>query len=342
MRNIVCNIVGCVALCILTLPLACVEADDSSSSGDGGAAGKATGGTGGKAKGGASATGGAGGKATGGASATGGAGAVGGTATGASGGSGQGGAATTGGASASGGAGAGGSSGAAHGGGGAATSGGASGSNQGGAGAGGVPANIFNDGFSAFNKDIWSCEYTCPTVVDGSALRFLLRAGIAPNNEGSWSKVRYKPRRFTAGKFSVRFRLTARPDRAVWWGIALWDDGPSADGSKFNEINFGYTTNQSFTNSQLFFESAKLGKAVSVKIDTGVNLYDGTYHTARLEYDATHVAFYFDGKLMKTIEDLSVIPTDPMDFIIGPRLVTGSAPLNADFAETVDWTEISW
>jgi hypothetical protein len=201
--------------------------------------------------------------------------------------------------------------------------------------------NRFVDAFDVFNTSLWSCEYSCPKASQGAA-RFSLLAGIQPNNLGSWSKIRYKPRRFTSGKFTARFALTNRPNRAVWWGIALWDDGPSADGSKFNEINFGYTTNQSFTNTQLFFESAKLGKAASVKIDTGVNLYDGSYHTGQLEYDSKHVSFYFDGVLKHTITDVSVIPTDPMDFIIGPRLVTGSAPLTADFAEIVDSTEIEW
>jgi hypothetical protein len=202
--------------------------------------------------------------------------------------------------------------------------------------------NRFFDGFDSFARgDVWGCEYTCPTASGGST-RFALRAGIPPDTEGSWSKIGYRPRRFTAGRFTVRFALSARPTQKVWWGIALWDTGPSADGSQFNEINFGYTTAHSFTNTQLYFESAKLGNAVSVKVDTGVDLYDGSFHTATLEYDATRVAFYFDGRLMETITDPAVIPTDPMKYIIGPRLVTGSAPLEQDFTETVDYTEIEW
>jgi hypothetical protein len=201
--------------------------------------------------------------------------------------------------------------------------------------------NVFAEGFDAFADDLWSCEYSCPTVASGTA-QFVLRAGVAPDQDGSWSKVRYRPRRFTSGRFTVRFALTERPDRAVWWGAALWDTGPAADESQFSEINFGYTTDQSFTDTQLYFESARRGHAVSVKIDTGVDLYDGAFHTAVLEYDATHVSLYFDGTLMHTITDASVIPVDPMDFVLGPRLVTGSATLVAPFAELVDAVELAW
>jgi hypothetical protein len=202
--------------------------------------------------------------------------------------------------------------------------------------------NRFFDDFDSFERgDTWSCEYTCPTAVDG-ATRYALEPGIAPDQYGSWSKIGYRPRRFTAGRFTVRFALSARPSQKVWWGAALWDDGPSADGSQFNEINFGYTTAHSFTNTQLYFESARRGNAVSVKVDTGVDLYDGSFHTATLEYDATRVVFYFDGVLMEIITDPTVIPTDPMKFILGPRLVTGSAPLDSTFTELIDFTEIEW
>jgi hypothetical protein len=202
-------------------------------------------------------------------------------------------------------------------------------------------AHLVEDAFDDFDTDTWSCEYTCPTVSEGHA-SFRLQAGIAPDNEGSWSKIGYKPMRFTSGRFTVRFALTARPGQKVWWGTALWDDGANPDGSEFNEINFGYTTNQSFSNTQLLFESARRGNFDSVKVDVGTDLYDGSYHTATLEYDASHVAFYFDDELMHTITDPDVIPTDPMKFIIGPRLVTGSSGLERDFTETVDWTQIEW
>ena len=72
----------------------------------------------------------------------------------------------------------------------------------------------------------------------------------------------------TSGRFTTRFSLTERPAQKVWWGVALWDDGAAEDGSEFNEINFGYTTDQSFTNTQLRFESARRGNDVSLKIDT--------------------------------------------------------------------------
>jgi hypothetical protein len=207
--------------------------------------------------------------------------------------------------------------------------------------AGSPYADAFVDDFDALDRDVWGCEYTCPTAEAG-ALRFTLKAGIPPDREGSWSKIGYRGRRFTSGRFTVRYALTARPAQKVWWGTALWDDGPNPDGSAFNEINFGYTTPYSFSNTQLLFESARLGNYVSIKVDTGVDLYDGAFHTATLEYDAEHVAFYFDGVLMETITDREVIPTDPMKFIIGPRLVTGSAPLAQDFTESVEFTKIEW
>lgn len=205
-------------------------------------------------------------------------------------------------------------------------------------GSGGMPAtNSFTDSFDAFDTKIWSCEYACPEV-SASAAHFTLLANNPPNTSATWSKIRYKPRRFTSGSFSVHFSLTKRLTQAVWWGIALWDDGPSAD--EYNEINFGYTTDESFPNTQLRFESTKRGKGVSLKVDVGADLYSGTEHVGMLEYDSTHVAFYFDGKLLQTITDTSVIPTDAMDFIIGPRLVDGS--LTADFTETASQTDITW
>ncbi|GAB3280121.1 hypothetical protein GCM10027456_72870 [Kineosporia babensis] len=204
----------------------------------------------------------------------------------------------------------------------------------------------FRDDFTSFDKNVWSCEYTCPTI-EGEKARFRLKSAVAPDNYGSWSKARYKARKFTEGKFTVRFALTDRPEKkvddkkGVWWGVALWDDGPKADGSQFNEINFGYTTNQSFTNTQLLFESAKRGKYKSVKVDTGVNLYDQQWHEATLEYDRNAVKFYLDGKLLETITDQAVIPTDPMSLILGPRLVTGSQPLTQGFTESIDWVTIN-
>ncbi len=203
--------------------------------------------------------------------------------------------------------------------------------------------NVFSDSFDAFDSSIWACEYTCPTVSGGVAT-FALQPGIAPDNMGSWSKIRYKPRRFTSGDFSVRFKLSARPTQKVWWGVALWDTPNPNDETVFNEINFGITTSEEAAsdNLKMRFESAKLGNDVSIIVDTNVNLYDGTYHVGRLVYDATKVELYFDGKLLHTITDMSVIPTGPMDFLIGPRLVTGSAVLPSEFDETVDSVTIKW
>lgn len=200
----------------------------------------------------------------------------------------------------------------------------------------------FRDDFESFDTNLWRCQYTCP-VIEGGRARFRLRSGVAPDNEGSWSKARYTPTRFTSGRFTVSFSLTARPeDHPVWWGVALWDDGPAVDGSQFNEINFGYTTDQSYGNTELRFESARRGAYDSLRVDTGMNLYDEQYHEATLEYDSTRVALYFDGQLLREITDQAIIPTDPMDFVLGPRLVTGGEPLTQGFTQSIDWVEISY
>jgi hypothetical protein len=170
---------------------------------------------------------------------------------------------------------------------------------------------------------------------------FALLPGVAPNNNGSWSKARYVPRRFTCGRFTARFALGMRPPQPVWWGIALWDNGPNPDQSQYNEINFGLTTSESPGNTQMRFESTKLGQGVSLVVDTGVDLYDGSYHVGELAYDATRVELYFDGRLLQTISDTTVIPTDPMDFLLGTRLVTTPA-LTGEFDEIVDSTQIEW
>ncbi|KAK7427050.1 hypothetical protein QQZ08_006477 [Neonectria magnoliae] len=200
-----------------------------------------------------------------------------------------------------------------------------------------VTRSTFRDDFASFDTDTWSCEYTCPVIKTGKA-RFRLKSGVEPDNYGSWSKARYRRRRFTSGRFTASFSLTARPKKAVWWGVALWDDGKAG---RFNEINFGYTTDQSYTNTQLRFESARKGKGVSLKVDTGVDLYDGKYHTATLEYSSKRVALYLDGKFLKKITDRKFIPTAPMDFLLGPRLITGEQPLKKGFTESINWVEIS-
>ncbi|KAI1818973.1 hypothetical protein F4861DRAFT_206255 [Xylaria intraflava] len=194
------------------------------------------------------------------------------------------------------------------------------------------------ENFNEFDKDTWSCEYTCPTIATDKA-RFRLSSGVEANNEGSWSKARYKPERFTSGRFTVSFSLTARPAQKMWWGVALWDDGPAEDGSQYNEINFGYTVDGHLSDSQLLFESTKLGQGQSIPVDTGVNLYTEEYHNATLEYDSDHVAFYFNGKMLHEITDKDSIPTDAMDLVLGPRLVSGE-PLSDSFVESIDWVTI--
>ena len=200
----------------------------------------------------------------------------------------------------------------------------------------------FRDDFTTFDRDVWSCEYTCP-VIEGEKARFRLRSGLEPDQEGTWSKASYSDQTFTSGRFSVSFALTARPEGKVWWGVALWDDSRGDD--EFNEINFGYTVDGSFSNSELLFESANRGVVPPLqenRIDTGVDLYDEQYHTATLEYDSEHVSFFFDGELMKTITDKQYIPTDPMKFILGPRIVKdGGGPLESGFTQSIDWVEIS-
>ncbi|NJP66959.1 family 16 glycosylhydrolase [Streptomyces spiramenti] len=198
-------------------------------------------------------------------------------------------------------------------------------------------AGEYTESFDSLNRDLWQCEFSCPTVEGGTA-DFTLSPGVDAREFGSWSKVSYRAERFTEGEFAMRFKLTERPtDQAVWWGLALWDNGPEEDMSKFNEINFGYTTDQSFENTELRFESAKHGVYRSIRVDTGVDLYDGEWHTGTLKYTAEYVQFYLDGELLHTISDKDVIPTDPMKLTVGPRLVDGSAPLEQEFTQSVDW-----
>jgi hypothetical protein len=201
-------------------------------------------------------------------------------------------------------------------------------------------SNDFVEHFTTLDKTVWGCEYTCPSI-EGEKARFSVKPGIPANNVGSWTKTRYLPARFTGGRFTMRFSLTARPAQKVWWGVALWDSGPQADGSQFNEINFGVMTDQNFTNTELAFESAKRGNFTSIKVDAGRELYDEGWHTATIEYGPAQVKLFLDGDLLKIITDQAVIPTDPMDLIIGPRLISGSEPLTQSFTESVDWIEIS-
>ncbi|KAI8947532.1 hypothetical protein F4801DRAFT_582356 [Xylaria longipes] len=94
----------------------------------------------------------------------------------------------------------------------------------------------------------------------------------------------------------------------------------------FNEINFGYPVDGHLSDSQLLFESTCLGKGQSIKVDTRCgNLYDEAYHNATLEYNSERVAFYLDDKLLQETTITASTPTDPMDLVLSPRLVTGEA-----------------
>jgi hypothetical protein len=205
---------------------------------------------------------------------------------------------------------------------------------------GAASTHQFADPFDTFDPTIWSCEGSCPTVSDGIAT-FSLLPGVEPNNDGSWSKVRFAQRRFTSGTFTLTFALGPRPTQPVYWGMALWDEGPSADQSQYNEINFGYTTDGSSTNTEIDFVSARLGQQLSLRVDTGKDLYDGSFHTGRLVYDATRVELYLDDELLETITDTSVIPTDPLALILGTRLVTAPV-LTSRFDLFIDGCEIEW
>jgi hypothetical protein len=205
---------------------------------------------------------------------------------------------------------------------------------------GAMSTNRFSDPFDTLNLDVWTCEYSCPTMSGGTAT-FSLLPGVGPSNLGSWSKIHYTPRRFTSGTFTVRFALGPRPTEPVWWGVALYEEGPSPDQSQYSEIYFGYRTDGSFTNTQLYLESARFGKNLALKVDTGVDLYDGTFHTGRLVYDSTRIELFFDDQPLQAITDTSVIPTVPMTFVLGTRLVT-TPVLTSRFDEIINNCEIEW
>jgi hypothetical protein len=60
-----------------------------------------------------------------------------------------------------------------------------------------------------------------------------------------------------------------------------------------------------------------------------------------LEWTDHAVRLHFDGKVVKEITNRAVIPIDPMDLILGPRLVDKEKGLlEMEFVETVDWVDI--
>jgi len=205
---------------------------------------------------------------------------------------------------------------------------------------GAAPLNQFTETFDLLDANLWSCEYDCPTV-SGGAAHFSLLPGIQPENQGSWSKIDYKPQHFTEGSFSVSFALGPRPAQSVFWGVALWDPGPNPDESQYNEINFGYTTDGANTNTQLELLSARLGQKLTHELDAGVDLYDGAFHIGKLTFDSAHVALDIDGKRLDTITDPRFIPTAPLTLILGTRLVTAPV-LTSRFDQVIDSCGIEW
>jgi hypothetical protein len=201
-------------------------------------------------------------------------------------------------------------------------------------------AGHFVDEFDTLDPATWTCEYACPKVAGGEAT-FSLLAGVPPEQTGSWSKIRYLPQRFTSGTFTARFALGARPKGPVWWGVALWDQGPLPDESQYSEIYFGYRTDGSLTDSQFLLESARRAKNLAVTVDAGQSLYDGAFHVGQLVFTPTRIDVYLDDRLLQSITDESVIPNEPLDFLLGTRLVTTPA-LDVPFDERIDRCTIDW
>ena len=198
----------------------------------------------------------------------------------------------------------------------------------------------FVDEFDTLETTAWGCEYTCPTIKSSKAT-FSLQPSVTPAMEGSWSKIHYTPRRFTSGTFKVTFALGPRPTEPVWWGVALYDEGPSPDQSQYSEIYFGYRTDGSLTDQQMLLETARFGASKAVTVNPGFDLYDGSFHTGELTYDAQHIELTIDGQLLQTIDDASVIPTAAMSFVLGTRLVE-TPVLSARFDDIIDSCEIDW
>ncbi|VUC31449.1 unnamed protein product [Clonostachys rosea] len=202
----------------------------------------------------------------------------------------------------------------------------------------------FRDDFTTFDSSIWSCEYSCP-VIEGEKARFRLYSNTAANQEHSWCKARYKPARFTSGTFTTLYSLTERPKQPVWWGVALYDDTYGSEEGQINEINFGYTTKYSYNNYTFLFEVYKRGNTEpwSRDITVDFDLYNEEYHEATIEYDASHVALYIDGVKKTELTDSSLIPTDAMDFLLGPRLVDDTlGTLPSGFTQSHDWVTIEY
>jgi hypothetical protein len=192
--------------------------------------------------------------------------------------------------------------------------------------------------FDSLDAERWRCEGACPAVAEGKAT-FTLSPGSEPGSDGAWSKLRFSPEAFTSGTFRFVFALPAGPDAEVFWGLSLWNAGPSADQSEYSELNIGYTRGSTFEPARLELVSARLGKQRALSIDTGKDLYDGAFHSAELVYSPDEVTFYLDGELLEAITDPDVIPDVPLALTLGARLVRAPA-LGAPFTLIVDRCDV--
>lgn len=192
-------------------------------------------------------------------------------------------------------------------------------------------ATLISDSFDSLNTALWGCEYSCPNVSNGYA-RFTLQAGSL-NTNATWSKLSFKNKSFSYGKYSMKFRYSRRPLEAeVWAGWALYTETSSL----INEVNFGIETacKQRCNDQTLIFESYKNSINKEVIVSTGVNIVDNSWHTVEILYTPTKITLTFDGEKLDSIIDQNNIPAVPMKLIPGARVVSGT--LSSTFYMDID------
>lgn len=194
-----------------------------------------------------------------------------------------------------------------------------------------VGTKTFVDDFVTLDTNVWRCEFSCANVKNGFA-NFILKPGYSPNDPNTWSKLVYK-NQLNNGRYTMRFSVKPN-SRSVWWGLALWKEYP--DGT-YDEINFGAYDRD---NNMIDLESTKAGIGRSVSVDTGIDLYDGNFHTVSLDVRPNKVSMIFDGAEIASITDTNVIPTSQMDFLVGSRLVDNT-PLTTESDMIIDYVTIS-
>lgn len=205
-----------------------------------------------------------------------------------------------------------------------------------------IQQSIIDDFNGTSLNPIWGCEYQCPPVANGY-VRFNLKPNASPNQNVTWSKIYYKPNSLGYGTYSMRFRYNRRPpypaEGELWAGLALWDN--NAPDSMANEVNFGIDTAcvQRCNDTTLLLESYKNGKNTEVVCQTGVNLFDGNWHTGILIYTSTKITLNVDGKDVGYITDTTTIPTVLMTFVPGARTINGK--LISEFNLDIDNITIS-